>query len=61
MHFHPDVSKEKYSDIKIYYLIKNTIINHNKYFDQKILRNISMIIILLLEFLREMANCIYSS
>lgn len=48
MHFHPDVSKRKYSDIKIYYLIKNTIINHNKYFDQKILRNISMIIILLL-------------
>ena len=31
-HFHPDVSKRKYTDLKIYYFIKNTIINNYKYF-----------------------------
>ena len=40
MHFHPDVSKRKYSDIKIYYLIKNTIINHNKYLIKNIKKHI---------------------
>ena len=51
-HFHPDVSNRKYSEIKIYYLIRNTIINHNKYFDQKLLRNICLLIIVLIRVMK---------
>ena len=43
-HFHPDVSQREYSEIKIYYLLKNTIINHNKYFDAKFLRNVILLL-----------------
>ncbi len=39
-HFHPDVSKRKYSGIKIYYYIKNSIILNTKYFDLIIIRNV---------------------
>ena len=44
-HFHPDVSKREYTETKIYYLLKNTIINHNKYFDARFLRNAILILI----------------
>ena len=37
--YHPDVSKRKYNNIKIYYYIKNSIINNRKYFNFIILRN----------------------
>lgn len=51
-HFHPDVTKRKYSDIKIYYLIKNTIINHNKYFDMNYIRNICLVMIVFIRVLK---------
>lgn len=44
-HYHPNVSKRPYSDAKIYYLIKNTIINHNKYFDYSMLRNFALLLV----------------
>ncbi|MDC0091606.1 glycosyltransferase [Gammaproteobacteria bacterium] len=39
-HFHPDVSSRPYSPEKIYYLIKNTIIINYLYLDNKFLRSI---------------------
>ena len=39
-HFHPDVSSRPYSNEKIYYLIKNTIIINYLYLDHKFLRSI---------------------
>ncbi len=39
-HYHPDVSKRPYNDVKIYYYIKNTLIIHRRYFDQPLLRNV---------------------
>jgi len=39
-HFHPDVSSRPYSKEKIYYLIKNTIIINYLYLDNKFLRSI---------------------
>lgn len=46
-HYHPDVEKRPYSKMKIYYLIKNSIILHKKYFDHHFLRN-SLIIPLII-------------
>lgn len=39
-HFHPDVSSRPYSKVKIYFLIKNTIIINYLYLDNKLLRSI---------------------
>ena len=39
-HFHPDVSARPYSDEKVYFLIKNTIIINYLYLDYKFLRSI---------------------
>ena len=47
-HFHPDVSKRKYTDLKIYYFIKNTIINNYKYFSFVSIRNLLTLVIILL-------------
>lgn len=47
-HYHPDVSKRAYSRNKIYYLLKNTIINHNLYFDYPIIRNFALLLILII-------------
>lgn len=44
-HYHPNVSDRPYSIIKIYYLIKNSIINHKKYFDYSMLRNIALLLV----------------
>ena len=52
IHYHPAVRKRPYSPIKVYYLIKNTIILHNKYFDQPFLRNIGLIIITFLRVVK---------
>lgn len=51
-HYHPDVSKRKYTEIKIYYLLKNTIINHIKYFDLTFLRNISLFLVLFIRIIK---------
>lgn len=52
-HFHPDVTKRPYSKVKIYYLLKNTIINHQKYMNLPFLRNLALIpTVLLRTFLR---------
>lgn len=51
-HYHPDVTARPYSKTKIYYLIKNTIILHNKYFDKPLLRNIGLIPVILVRILR---------
>lgn len=51
IHYHPAVRNRPYSNNKVFYLIKNTIILHNKYFDQAFLRNIGMIIITFLRVL----------
>lgn len=50
-HYHPDVTKRPYSDIKVYYLIKNTIILHKRYFDKPILRNLILIPVVLVRVL----------
>ena len=44
LHFHPSVESRPYSDTKIYYLLKNTIILHNTYFENSLLRNIGLIV-----------------
>lgn len=46
-HFHPSVSGKKISHKNIYYLIKNTIINNNKYSKINHLRNIVTIFVTL--------------
>ncbi|MDC0333169.1 glycosyltransferase [Gammaproteobacteria bacterium] len=52
LHIHPDVSKRSYSKIKIYYLLKNTIINHKKYMNFSSLRNIGLIFIVMLRLIQ---------
>jgi GT2 family glycosyltransferase len=52
LHIHPDVSKRSYTKIKIYYLLKNTIINHKKHMDFSFLRNIGLIFIVLLRSMK---------
>lgn len=52
-HFHPDVTNRPYSQIKIYYLLKNTIVNHYKYMNLPLVRSLGLIpIVLLRTFLR---------
>jgi GT2 family glycosyltransferase len=51
-HYHPDVSMRPYSKVKIYYLLKNTIINHSQYMDHALIRNIALLIIIFLRVLR---------
>lgn len=46
-HYHPNVGKRPYSEIKIYYYIKNSIINNFKYLDHPYLRSFLNIFILL--------------
>lgn len=43
-HYHPLVSERPYSHLKIYYLLKNSIILHKLYFDNPKLRNIGLVI-----------------
>lgn len=47
-HYHPDVSKRAYSRDKIYYLLKNTIINHNLHFDYPLIRNFALLFMLMI-------------
>lgn len=42
-HFHPAVTSRPYSIDKIFYLIRNTLYLHNKYFDYPLLRNILVV------------------
>ena len=51
-HYHPDVSMRPYSKVKIYYLLKNTIINHSRYMDHALVRNIALLLIIFLRVLR---------
>lgn len=44
--FHPNVSEREYTNIKIYYYIKNTIINNFKYFTYPNIRNFLTILII---------------
>lgn len=39
-HFHPDVLDRKYSDLRVYYHIKNNIINYRKYYNFIFIRQI---------------------
>ncbi len=52
LHFHPDVTKRKYNFLKIYYLLKNTLILNKKYYDYVFLRQISQIINILIIVLK---------
>jgi len=52
LHFHPNVSMRPYSKVKIYYLLKNTIINHHKYMNLPWLRNTLVFAVILLRVLR---------
>jgi rhamnopyranosyl-N-acetylglucosaminyl-diphospho-decaprenol beta-1,3/1,4-galactofuranosyltransferase len=47
IHYHPDVTDRPYSKMKIYYLIKNTIINNSKYMNFVVLRNLAAVLIIL--------------
>ena len=38
LHFHPEVNKRPFTKAKIFYFIRNSIINYRKYYDHKILR-----------------------
>ncbi len=46
-HYHPSVRGRKYTDIKIYYYIKNSIINNYKYLSNIKIRNLMIFIIIL--------------
>lgn len=46
-HYHPNVKNRKYSEIKIYYYIKNTIINNYKHLSNIHLRNMMTCAIIL--------------
>jgi GT2 family glycosyltransferase len=48
LHMHPDVSKRPYTQAKVYYYIKNTLVLNQRYFDWSILRNFFTIIIVLI-------------
>jgi GT2 family glycosyltransferase len=43
-HLHPDVSARPYSPVKIYYLIRNTLVLNKRYFSHVRLRNVMAII-----------------
>lgn len=47
LHYHPNVSNRKYTLTKIYYYVKNSIINNNKYFNYVPLRNLFVVLIVL--------------
>ena len=38
LHFHPEASKRPFNKLKIYYFLRNSIINYKKYYDFKVLR-----------------------
>jgi len=38
LHFHPEASKRPFTKIKIFYFIRNSIINYQKYYNHKLLR-----------------------
>lgn len=38
LHFHPEASKRPFNKIKIFYFLRNSIINYKKYYDLKLLR-----------------------
>ena len=40
LHYHPDVSMRPYSPAKVYYYVKNSLIIHQRYFDQAWLRDL---------------------
>lgn len=48
IHYHPNVSYRQYTDEKIYYYLKNSIINNYKYFKYPFLRSICSILILVI-------------
>ena len=53
IHYHPDVSKRPFNEIKFYYYLKNSIILNKKYFNLYILRNLKVIVAAVLRlFLR---------
>ena len=45
IHYHPDVSKRPFSEIKFYYYLKNSIILNKKYFNLYLLRNLKVILV----------------
>ena len=52
-HYHPDVSKRPYTDVKTYYCIKNTMIIYRKFYDFVLIRRaLGLIAILLRVFYR---------
>lgn len=51
-HNHPDVSKRNIDDKRVYYFIRNSIIIHNKYFDNSSLRNFLVVIATLVRIFR---------
>ena len=52
IHYHPDVTKRSFSRLKIYYLLKNTLIITKKYHQNILLRQILQIINILLIIIR---------
>lgn len=45
IHYHPDVSKRPFNEIKFYYYLKNSIILNKKYFNLYLLRNLKVIFV----------------
>lgn len=52
IHYHPDVTKRSYTPIKIYYLLKNTLIITKKYYKNVLLRQILQIFNIILIVIR---------
>jgi len=48
LHMHPDVSKRPYSQTKVYYYIKNTLILNGRYFDWPWVRHVLAVMAVLL-------------
>ena len=46
-HYHPNVAERTWSDLKIYYYLKNTIVLNQRYFNMVILRNIIAVLVTL--------------
>ena len=51
-HYHPDVSKRSYSKLKVYYYLKNSIINNYKHMDHVIIRSFLNVIVLLIRIFK---------
>lgn len=47
VHYHPDVSGRPYGPAKVYYYVKNSLIIHQRYFDQAALRNVLALVAVL--------------